>query len=366
MQTIWLINILSVFVLCVFFSRFVILQILLIAFRKRLFDEPDERKIHQDAIPRLGGIAFKVVLFFTFALLLALNMSLGYSELLDGIRLEALPLAYVFCAVCLAHIVGLGDDLTGVRYRAKFLVQIICGVMLVAGGIVLSDLQGMLFIHTLPMWISIPLSILATVFIINAINLIDGIDGLASGLCMVAYFFYGIFFLIHQQQIYAMISFASLGMLIPFYYYNVFGKANRGRKIFMGDTGSMTMGVLLCFLSFRFTHLKEIEPLIQSNANLFVLAFSPLLIPCFDVLRVFLFRIRHGKNPFLPDRNHIHHNLMATGLSAHQTMVILIVGSVLLTILNVVLCCHLSATVLLCINIALWILFDRLIAAKMK
>lgn len=159
MSLIWIVNILSVFFLCVFFAGIVIPQILLIAFRRRLFDEPDERKIHQCVVPRLGGMAFKPVVFFSFVLLLAVNVSTGHDELLKEIGAEALPLAYAFCAIIMLYLVGIADDLIGVRYRAKFFIQIVCGIMLVAGGVELSDLHGMLFIHSMPSWISIPLTV---------------------------------------------------------------------------------------------------------------------------------------------------------------------------------------------------------------
>lgn len=219
MSLIWIVNILSVFFLCVFFAGIVIPQILLIAFRRRLFDKPDERKIHQCVVPRLGGMAFKPVVFFSFILLLAVNVSTGHDELLKEIGAEALPLAYAFCAIIMLYLVGIADDLIGVRYRAKFFIQIVCGIMLVAGGVELSDLHGMLFIHSMPTWISIPLTVFVTVFIINAINLIDGIDGLASGLCSIAFLFYGLTFIWFHQYLYAMLAFATLGVLIPFYYY---------------------------------------------------------------------------------------------------------------------------------------------------
>ena len=212
MSLIWIVNILSVFFLCVFFAGIVIPQILLIAFRRRLFDEPDERKIHQCVVPRLGGMAFKPVVFFSFVLLLAVNVSTGHDELLKEIGAEALPLAYAFCAIIMLYLCRIADDLIGVRYRAKFFIQIVCGIMLVAGGVELSDLHGMLFIHSMPSWISIPLTVFVTVFIINAINLIDGIDGLASGLCSIAFLFYGMTFIWFHQYLYAMLAFATLGV----------------------------------------------------------------------------------------------------------------------------------------------------------
>ena len=364
MSLIWIVNILSVFFLCVFFAGIVIPQILLIAFRRRLFDEPDERKIHQCVVPRLGGMAFKPVVFFSFILLLALNVSTGHDELLKEIGAETLPLAYAFCAIIMLYLVGIADDLIGVRYRAKFFIQIVCGIMLVAGGVELSDLHGMLFIHTMPSWISIPLTIFVTVFIINAINLIDGIDGLASGLCSIAFLFYGLTFIWFHQYLYAMLAFATLGVLIPFYYYNVFGKAEKGRKIFMGDTGSLTIGIMLCFLSMQVSHLSATTS--PHHFNPFVMAFAPLLVPCFDVVRVYLHRVRNGKNPFLPDKNHIHHKLLAIGMRQRTAMVTIVLSSTVLTFLNILFSAYINSSLLLCMDIALWTMANIHITRKIR
>lgn len=121
------------------------------------------------------------------------------------------------------YLVGMADDLIGIRYRAKFVIQILCGVMLIAGGIYINNLHGILGIHAVPLWLGYPLTILIVVFIINAINLIDGIDGLASGLCSVACLFYGLTFFMLHQHVYAILAFATLGVLVPFFYYNVSG-----------------------------------------------------------------------------------------------------------------------------------------------
>ena len=241
----WIVNCSLAFLLCVLCAGIVIPQILLIAFRKQLFDLPDERKIHHCAVPRLGGIAFKPVVFFTIALLLGINMVLGHSEMLSEIGNDVRPLAFAFCSIMVLYLVGMADDLIGIRYRAKFVIQILCGVMLIAGGVYINNLYGVLGIHAVPLWLGYPLTILIVVFIINAINLIDGIDGLASGLCSIACLFYGLTFFMLHQYVYAMLAFATLGVLVPFFYYNVFGNAKHGRKIFMGDTGSLSIGGII-------------------------------------------------------------------------------------------------------------------------
>ena len=218
----WIVNCSLAFLLCVLCAGIVIPQILLIAFRKKLFDFPDERKVHHCAVPRLGGIAFKPVVFFTIALLLGINMVLGHSEILSEIGNDVCSLAFAFCSIMVLYLVGMADDLIGIRYRAKFVIQILCGVMLIAGGVYINNLYGVLGIHAVPLWLGYPLTILIVVFIINAINLIDGIDGLASGLCSIACLFYGLTFFMLHQYVYAMLAFATLGVLVPFFYLQCF------------------------------------------------------------------------------------------------------------------------------------------------
>ncbi len=329
---IWFINSISVTILCIFCAGVVIPQILLIAFRKKLFDTPDERKIHQGAVPRLGGIAFKPVMFFSIAILAGSNILFGHYEMAVEFQKNDTTLFFCYAAIQLLYLIGMADDLVGVRYRAKFVVQILCGILLVAGGIWVNDLHGVLWIHQIPAWIGYPLTILLVVFIINAINLIDGIDGLASGLCGIACLCFGIIFFTIHQYIFAIIAFASFGVLIPFFYYNVFGNPKKHKKIFMGDTGSLTVGVILCMLSIKLVTCDS--QFAEFSINPMVVAFSPLLIPCCDVIRVYLHRVRNGNNPFLPDKNHIHHKLLAIGMKQRTAMITIVALSVIFTLLN--------------------------------
>lgn len=350
----WIVNCSLAFLLCVFCAGIVIPQIMLIAFRKQLFDLPDERKIHHCAVPRLGGIAFKPVVFFTIALLLGINMVLGHSEMLAEIGNDIRPLAFAFCSIMILYLIGMADDLIGIRYRAKFVIQILCGIMLIAGGIYVNDLHGILGIHTIPLWLGYPLTILIVVFIINAINLIDGIDGLASGLCSIACLFYGLTFFGLHQYIYAMLAFATLGVLVPFFYYNVFGNAERRKKIFMGDTGSLTIGMMLCFLSLRLTMCGPNGN--PGNVHPMVLAFSPLLVPGCDVVRVYLHRVRNGKNPFLPDKNHIHHKLLAIGMKQRSAMITIISVSTVFILLNILLSLYFDVNWIILGDVLIWTL----------
>lgn len=349
----WIINSVLVFVISAFCAGVLIPQILLISFRKQLFDIPDERKIHQGVVPRLGGIAFKPVVFFSVAFLLGISQLFGYGEFLDGILSESRTLAFGFCAIMILYLVGIADDLVGVRYRAKFVIQICCGLMVIGGGLWINDLYGLLYLHEIPDWIGYIVSLFAVVFIINAVNLIDGIDGLASGLCGVAVLFYGVVFLLMHEYIYAMLSFATLGVLVPFFYFNVFGNPVKQKKIFMGDTGSLTVGMMICILSLRMVH-RFPSDLLEMQANPFILAYSPLIIPCFDVVRVYLHRVKNGKNPFLPDKNHIHHKMLAVGMRQRTAMITIVFLSVCFTLCNILLSRYMDVTLLLTLDVVVW------------
>lgn len=362
----WIANACFVLIVCIFCAGVLIPQILLIAFRKKLFDVPDKRKIHQGVVPRLGGIAFKPVIFFSIALLLGIDLFLGHGNLLDEIRTESRSLCFGFCSLVVLYLVGIADDLIGIRYRAKFVIQIFCGLMIIAGGLWISDLHGLFFIHGLPQWIGYPFTILVVVFIINAINLIDGIDGLASGLCGVAMSIYGFVFLMYHEYIYAMLAFATLGVLIPFFYYNVFGDVRRGRKIFMGDTGSLTIGMILCILSLKLLQCNPFVHFSVRHPNVLLLAYSPLIIPCFDVVRVYLHRVRNGNNPFLPDKNHIHHKLLAINMEQRTVMIAIVSVSALFSLCNILLSEYVDATLLLIVDILIWTLANIWLTGKIK
>jgi UDP-N-acetylmuramyl pentapeptide phosphotransferase/UDP-N-acetylglucosamine-1-phosphate transferase len=251
------------------------------------------------------------------------------------------------------YLTGIIDDLIGVRYRNKFICQTLCGIILIAGGIWINNLFGIMGIYEWPQWIAYPLTVLVIVVIINSINLIDGIDGLSSGLSSVALLFYGLVYIYLHQWFYAMLAFATLGVLIPFFYSNVFGDKSRGRKIFMGDTGSLTIGIILCILSIEIIRESGRDTSLPNPA---VLAFSPLIVPCFDLVRVFIHRIRKKKPPFNPDKSHIHHKLLKIGMSQRAAMTTIVLVSVLFTLCNIFLSPSIHINLLLIIDIVVWTL----------
>ena len=244
--------IVAALVTAVILGQIIIPNILLVSFRKRLFDVPDERKVHNALVPRLGGLSFFPVILFCVCCFIGLRLLLGGP--LDQLLPPAMTaeLLLFTAGLTLLYIVGVADDLIGVRYSKKFVVQLLTALMLPLSGLYINNLYGLFGIHVLSPFIGVPLTLVLVVFITNAINLIDGIDGLASGLSMVALAVFGGLFVWNNWWVYALVAFVSIGVLIPFFSYNVFGNASRGRKIFMGDTGSLMLGYLLSLFTVRY------------------------------------------------------------------------------------------------------------------
>ncbi len=354
-MTTWIICCFLSTLLSVLFAGILIPQILLVSYHRKLFDMPDERKIHRGTVPRLGGIAFTPVILFSVSLLLGMSILMGNTDMENMMRINAQAISFGLCALLLMYLTGMSDDLIGVRYRAKFVVQIFCAVLLIGAGMYVNDLHGIIGLGHISPWFGIPLTILIVVYVVNAINLIDGIDGLASGLSSAAFIIYGTAFLMIGKPIFAMLSFACLGVLIQFFYYNVFGSAERKKKIFMGDTGSLTIGLLLAFLGLALLQWSP-DKFPTFRTNPMILAVSPLIIPCFDVVRVFLHRVRRHGNPFLPDKTHIHHKMLAIGLNQRLAMVLIVVASITFSIANILLSRYVEVNLLLILDILLWTL----------
>ncbi len=356
-MTYWLLIDLSVLICVMLLTGIIIPQILLIAFRKNLFDEPDPRKIHKAEVPRLGGIAFFPSIMLAFFLLYGFGILADEKLLVPYLYRNLQPICFISSGAILLYLTGMADDLVGVKYRAKFIVQIISAALIITGGIEINDLHGFLGIDRLPESVAIPFTILLIVFIINAINLIDGIDGLASGLSAIACAFYAFVFIRAELYLFSALAVAALGTLIPFFIYNVFGNPQKQRKIFMGDTGALTIGLLLSVMCIRICQIEGNS----DGVNYSVIAFAPLLIPCLDVVRVYLHRIKAHRNPFLPDKTHIHHKLLALGMRQRMAMMTIIGCSALWTAANYLISPYVNITLLFSCDLALWIVVNTIL-----
>lgn len=347
-----LLLLLSGYLISVSLGMVIIPRILVISHKKRLYDVPDARKVHTMPVPRLGGLSFFPVILMSMFLVIGFRLyfwDMDTSSLSFNMLYEYL---FLFVGMTLLYLVGVCDDLVGVGYRYKFAVQIAAALLLVLSGNWFDSLGGLFGIYSVPAWIGMPFTVFIVVYITNAINLIDGIDGLASGLCCIALSVLSVIFFLRGQYVYALLAICTLGILMPFWCYNVFGNANRGHKLFMGDAGSLTLGYVISFLIIHMSVTNEVSPTL-SNPYM-VIAFSTVLVPLLDVIRVVLHRLREHKNPFLPDKNHFHHKLLRTGMRVRMVMVTILGIAVSFIGLNAWLAWQMNITFLLGINLILW------------
>ena len=340
------------FLFAVSLGMVIIPRILVISHKKRLYDVPDARKVHTMPVPRLGGLSFFPVILISMFLVIGFRLyfwDMDTSSLSFNMLYEYL---FLFVGMTLLYLVGVCDDLVGVGYRYKFAVQIAAALLLVLSGNWFDSFGGLFGIYSVPVWVGVPFTVFIVVYITNAINLIDGIDGLASGLCCIALSVLSVIFFLRGQYVYALLAICTLGILMPFWCYNVFGNANRGHKLFMGDAGSLTLGYVISFLIIHMSVTNEVSPTL-SNPYM-VIAFSTVLVPLLDVIRVVLHRLREHKNPFLPDKNHFHHKLLRTGMRVRIVMVCIIAISAFFILLNSSLAWRVDITYLFFLNLFCW------------
>lgn len=272
---------------------FTIPPIIRVAHSKRLFDPVNERKIHKKTIPPLGGVA--IFIGFVIATVVAT----------DGIRFDELK--YILASVIVMFFIGLKDDLMDISAWKKLIVQIFAAFLLVGmGDLRFTNLHGVFGIYDIGVVLSVIISVFTVIVIINAFNLIDGVDGLASGLAMTSTILLGYWFFIAAHYTYAIMALALAGSLAGFFIYNVFGDKH---KLFMGDTGSLIIGLIIAALIIKFNELN-----INFTGEYAVYAspavsFAVIIIPLIDTLRVMTIRIINKKSPFSADNNHIHHRL---------------------------------------------------------
>jgi UDP-GlcNAc:undecaprenyl-phosphate GlcNAc-1-phosphate transferase len=278
---------------------------------KGLMAHPNGRTSHTDPTPNLGGVAIFAGVIIS-------------SVLFTGIP-TAHELKYVIAGMLILFFWGLKDDLHPMVAYKKFVGQFIAIMfILVPGDFHLSSLHGLFGIEELSYAVSLPLTFILFLALINSFNLIDGIDGLASGVGIITSLFFGIGFLLNHHMSYAIMSFILASSLIAFFYYNVFGKTN---KIFLGDTGSMLIGYLLAIFAVRFLNFEQGQTVFDEDLSTPAVILCVLILPLFDTARVFVLRIVRGKSPFKADRSHLHHRLLdISGSHIKATSIILFVN----------------------------------------
>ena len=289
--------------------RWIYFKTLKIAKAKSIVDNPDARKLQKTPIPVMGGIAvfFGVVVGALVSLTVPFHFFV-YNDLLP-----------VVCAMVIMLYVGAMDDIVGLSTHSRLIIEILTVVGLIYGsGCCIDTFRGLWGIYHFSWWIGVPLTVLTGVGLINSMNMVDGVNGLSSGLCMLCSSMFGMVFLRSGDMPNALLAFAMTASLLPFFIHNVFGLHSR---MFIGDAGTMVMGVLMtwfvmCILrdDTRLTYYAGAK-----GVNLIALVLAIMSLTVADTLRVMFTRIVKGLNPFRPDKTHLHHVFITIGVSHSVT-----------------------------------------------
>jgi UDP-GlcNAc:undecaprenyl-phosphate/decaprenyl-phosphate GlcNAc-1-phosphate transferase len=313
----WVLIVLG-FLMAFCLTCFIIPSIVNISRSKNLIDLPNGRTSHIKATPTLGGIAVFV------ALVLSVVIFAG-----TYFKFE---LKYIISGLIIVFFVGIKDDILIIDPLKKIAGQIFAVILVaVFADIRINNLYGLFHIGHLPYVASILLTVFVFIVIINGFNLIDGIDGLASGIGILTSSVFGIWFWMTGNIACTILSFSFVGTLTAFFWFNVFGKTN---KIFLGDTGSMVIGFVVGVLACRFLQLELVTPGAAKIPSAPTVVCGILIIPLFDSLRVFVLRMKQGKSPFKADRQHIHHRLLQLGYTHIQATLILIGVNIFFIVLS--------------------------------
>lgn len=294
--------------------------VLRIAKTKGFVVRPNKRMSHTGEVPNIGGldIYFSVMLSY---------LLFDYSQLTNN--------QFFLIGVGAIMAIGFIDDVLVLTPLAKLLGETLAGIALIGfGNLRLTHMHGIFGIEEIGVVPSYLLSLFVLIAIINAINLIDGVDGLASGLGILYCLFFAVYFGLVGSTSWSILAICMIGSLAVFFIYNVFGKRE---KIFMGDSGSLLLGYLLTAFVFRFCEQNacHVVPEVYHMSAAPAVAICVLTVPIFDTIRVSITRIKKHKSPFEPDKNHIHHLLLRTGLNHIQTTCVLLSVSVLFIALGI-------------------------------
>ncbi len=331
-----------------FFTAFAIVftsipTIVFIAKAKKLYDEPGTRKSHKNNIPALGGVAIFAALLITIGV---------YTDFTKHHEFQ-----YLFIASIILFFFGLKDDILILAPIKKLWGQLLASlIVILLGNFRFTSLHGFNGITTIDFIPGILLTLFVFIVIINGFNLIDGIDGLASGVGILASIVFGVFFIFNCDVDYAIISATLAGSLITFFWFNVYSIKF---KIFLGDSGSLLVGLFIAVMAVQFNEINIVR------SNEFFVRSAPavsigiLIVPLFDTLRVFFIRLFRGKSPFKADTNHVHHRLLAMGMSHIKATLCILGVNFIFIILNFYLD-HLGIFKLMIINLVLAIFFSLL------
>jgi UDP-N-acetylmuramyl pentapeptide phosphotransferase/UDP-N-acetylglucosamine-1-phosphate transferase len=298
---------------------------------KHLVDEPgDARKLHRRSVPTIGGIMIfagtiiSYCLWFPSSYASQLGSNYHFLSALQDFK-------YLLACMFILFFLGLKDDIIGVSPSKKLLVHAVVGAILIfLADIRITDFCGLVGVEKIPGWLSITLSLFVYIVIVNSINLIDGVDGLAAGIGFIASMTFGYWFYKNMDLPLALLAVGLGGSLLGFLVYNF-----QPARLFMGDSGSLIIGVVVYVMAVKMIEFDMLRlPATMNTVSKPVLAMAILSYPLIDTLRVFVIRSMSGRSPFSADKNHIHHKLLSLGCAHWQVSLILYAYTVIVVLLT--------------------------------
>lgn len=281
-------------------------KILKIAILKNLVDNPDERKLQRRPVPVMGGLA----VFFGIIVGICTSQITVFS-----------PGVFVLTtAMVIMLYTGTIDDILDLSPYTRFIIEIaIVAFVIFINNNGINCFWGLWGIDVIPTWIATPLTIFAAVGIINAINLIDGVNGLSSGFCFMASIIFAIMFYLSGNTVMTILATSAAGAIIPFFLHNVFGNTT---KMFIGDGGTLVIGTMMSMFVINILKQDSLSAAFAAKGvGLIPFTLAILAVPVFDTLRVMSMRILRKKSPFNPDKTHLHHIFLELGFSHTGTTV---------------------------------------------
>lgn len=292
--------------------QWIFLRILKVAKIKGLVDNPDARKLQKSPVPVLGGLAVFFGLISGILTFSALYHATGVA--LGGMTVNVIP---VLIGASVMLYTGTLDDIMGLTPRTRLLIESLTILGIIYGsGMCIDSLHGLWGIYEYSWWIAVPLTIFASVGIINAYNMVDGVNGLSSGLCITSSCIVAVICWKRQDYADSAIALCFAASLLPFLMHNVFGKRSR---MFIGDGGTMVMGLLVSWFVIRVLSSQNAEPLMNAHEDrkmcLVGMTIAVTCVPIADTLRVMAGRMLRGVSPLRADKTHLHHAFIDIGVS---------------------------------------------------
>lgn len=311
----------------------------------------EDRKLHKRSVPTIGGIIIFSAILFSY--------SLWFPDVGNFLHQDVRDFKYLIAVLIILFFIGIKDDIIGTAPMKKLVAHLVVGFILVMmADMKIKGMHGLFGLDKdLPEWASVFLSMFVYIVVVNAFNLIDGIDGLAAGIGLICSATFGILFYMAGDYSHSLLAFILAGSLLGFLFFNFMPA-----RIFMGDSGSLTIGAIISVLAFRLIELDTHRFRLESwqHLSMPVMAMAIMAYPLVDTLRVFIVRAYNGQSPFTADKNHLHHRILLFGFNHAKTTLIIYAYNIVV-ILTAFMTYALVPTVGFCICLGVALIFPVII-----